>query len=395
MNSRQTVTFTFSPADYDGEIRTIGVMGTFLFYESGLTGHTCATGMGDNQTYFNPHQYREGLEFIGMRYYEEMTRGEDGLYRLSFDLPAGMYSYRFAINAVIEEQLPEFPSKKLMAVCVDGRMHGFGLDTVYLPDPKRPPRIPTVTGQQEDSVFFVGDWNDYAWLPGAPEKYRGEVHYLSYEDVEGNPQSLGVYLPAGFSREKTYPAVFVSHGGGGNEADWFYQGGLDRIMDSLLARGETEPAILVTMNNSVYAWDYDKIAANLYERILPLVRRLFPVSGEVERNAFCGLSMGSMTTLVMYMRHNTAFRYFGAFSGGVAGGKEFTLEDPALMEKRLFIGCAEEDIAWNEREIGIPPTLRALQAKGVPFTQYFVPGGHDWYCWPQMFEEFAKNFLWK
>ena len=94
--------------------------------------------------------------------------------------------------------------------------------------------------------------------------------------------------------------------------------------------------------------------------------------------------MGSMTTLYMYMHRNTAFRYFGAFSGGIAGGKHFSLEDKALADRVLMIGCGEKDIAWNQREIGVPPTIEALKAKGLPFIPYFVPGGHDWYCWPQI-----------
>ena len=61
----------------------------------------------------------------------------------------------------------------------------------------------------------------------------------------------------------------------------------------------------------------------------------------------------------------------------------------------LLIGCAEEDIAYNERDIGVPPTIRQLKAKGVPHETYFTTGSHDWFCWPQMFAYFAENTLWK
>lgn len=393
--ARHPVTFIFLPEYYDGEIKTVGILGNFLFYKSNLTGSTCETGMADNKDYFNPHQFEDGMEQTGMRYYEEMQKNADGSYSITFELPEGTYGYRFAVNAVIENEIPDFRSGKQMAVCGDGQMHGLSRETVYLTDPKNPPRVTSVSGRQDDSILAVGTWETYPWLPGVPEEKKGTVSYMSYTDVDGMPQTIGVYLPAGYSREKTYPVVFVSHGGGGNEGDWYHQGSINTIMDSLIARGETAEAILVTMNNSVYSWNYEKIAANLYNCIIPFVRTLFPASAEVEKNAFCGLSMGSMTTLYMYMNHNKAFKYFGAFSGGFAGGEGFTLDDPALFEKQLFIGCGEEDIAWNEREIGIPPTLRALKAKGVPFTEFFTPGGHDWYCWPQMFSEFAKNILWK
>ena len=189
--------------------------------------------------------------------------------------------------------------------------------------------------------------------------------------------------------------MLVSHGGGGNEADWQSQGQIGNVMDNLIAQGRTKEAILVCMNNSVYGWDYAKIARNCEERILPFMEKLFSVSKDVKDRAFCGLSMGSMTTLYMYMHRSAVYDYFGAFSGGLAGGEHFTLDDPHLKDVTLMIGSAEEDIAYNEREIGVPPTIRALKAAGLPYIPYFVTGSHDWFCWPEMFEYFAENVLWK
>lgn len=391
-----TVTFTFKPDLPAEAIKTVGIMGNFLFYESNLTGHTCETGMMDNETYYNPHQYRPGLEALGMPFYEEMEKGADGGYSITYDLPAGRYSYCFVVNAVEKEGKPGPGNPMRFAIGTDGKLHGYGTETLYFVDPANPPLLPTITGQAKNSILELGTGKDFPWLPGAPADQRGEVHFISYEDVEGKPQSMGVYLPVGYSRDKVYPAVFVSHGGGGTETDWFHYSGIHHIMDNLIAAGETKEAIIITMNNSVYQWNYEKIAANLYDHILPTVLKLFPVSADAKEHAFCGLSMGSMTTLYLYMHHNKGIQYFGAFSGGMAEGNEnFSLEDPALAEKTLFIGCGEEDIAWNFRDIGIPTTIQSLRKKGLPFTEYFTTGGHDNNCWCQMFAEFARSILWK
>ena len=396
MKRLEKVVFSLAPEAVPCKIENAGIVGSFLFYESELTGHTCETGMGGDPKFYNPHQYRDGMEFIGMRYYEEMRFDEQtGRYTVEFLLPPGLYLYRFAVNAQVVDGMPDFRSGQQGAVLADGRIHAFSRDTLFFADPENPARIPTVSGKQDDSVLAVGTDADLPWLPGVPADKRGDVSYMSYTDIDGLPQSLGVYLPAGFSREKTYPVIFVSHGGGGNEADWYHAGGIHNIMDKLIAEGRTAEAVLVTMNNTVYQWDFEKIARNMEECVIPFVRRVLPVSAEPWDNAFCGLSMGSMTTLYMYMHHNAAYRYFGAFSGGIAGGEHFSLEDPALFDRVLMIGCGEKDIAWNFREIGVPPTIEALKKKGLPFIPYFVPGGHDWYCWPQMFTEFAEHVLWK
>ena len=249
-------------------------------------------------------------------------------------------------------------------------------------------------GDLGEDACLVGSVSDYPWIPAAYGE-KGTVTYTSYKDINGQDQFLGVYLPPNYSCYEEYPVIYVSHGGGGNEADWFSQGGIANIMDNLIAQRKTQEAILVTMNNSVYKWDFEVIAQNLIQCVMPFVCRTFAASRDPELNAFCGLSMGSMTTLYMYMHHTECWQYYGAFSGGIAGGEHFSLENPHLMDVSLLIGCAEEDIAYNEREIGVPPTIRALQAKGIPHETYFTTASHDWFCWPQMFAYFAENTLWK
>ena len=406
MKKLYDVTLRFDPADYPGEVRGVGLRGEFLFYESGLTGHTDETGMVDCTEKFPPSQYREGLDNIGGMYYEEMTQNADGIYEVSLKLPAGLYGYHFLVNPELDEPSTDPRLSWNNMTLKDGTQKGLkdlekamacdftGETNHRVTDPKNPPVAPTVTGRQQNSPLYVGTPEECPWLPIADKSKAGTVTYLSYTDIDGVPQSMGVYLPAGYDRSKTYPLVLVSHGGGGNEADWFSQGGIGNIMDNLIAEGKTKEAILVCMNNSVYQWEYAKIAENCEKCILPFVEKIFNVSKEVKDRAFCGLSMGSMTTLYMYMHRAEVYDYFGAFSGGLAGGEHFTLDDPHLKDVTLMIGSAEEDIAYNEREIGVPPTIRALTAKGIPFTPYFTTSGHDWFCWPQMYAHFAENVLW-
>lgn len=80
---------------------------------------------------------------------------------------------------------------------------------------------PTKDGAQMNSELYVGTPDDCPWLPAGNPMVKGTVTYISYTDIKGDPRSLGVYLPAGYDRTKEYPVVYVSHGGGGDEADWF------------------------------------------------------------------------------------------------------------------------------------------------------------------------------
>ena len=412
MKKLYEVRITFDPKDYSGEVKSAALRGEFLFYKSGLTGNTDETGMVDCEEKFPPSAYREDLDSIGGLYYEEMEKTEDGTYAVTLKLPAGVYPYHFLVNPELEEPStdPRFAwnnmilkdgSKKSLKDMEKAMACGFTGETNHMIcDPKNPPLAPTVTGAQRNSELYVGTPEKCAWLPIEDRSKAGTVTYMSYTDIDGTPQSIAVYLPVNYDRTKTYPLVLGSHGGGGNEADWVSQGSINHIMDNLIATGKTKESILVCMNNSVYSrgfgdWDFAKIADNCEKCVIPFVEKIFNVSKDVADRAFCGLSMGSMTTLYMYMHRTEVYDYFGAFSGGIAGGKYFSLENPHLQDVSLMIGSAEEDIAYNEREIGVPPTIRALKAKGLPYIPYFTTGSHDWFCWPQMYAYFAEHVLWK
>ena len=403
-----SVTLTFDPAAVqDVEVKGVGVKGEFLFYDSNMTGHTQETGMADGLGEpVGPSGYEEGMAPIGGLYYEDMVLNDDGLYEITFDLPAGVYPYNFVINPELGETNPDFSWSDV--ITKDGEKKGFkdilaslmagehAETNRWIPDPNNMPQAPTATGTQSGSELIVGTPEESARVPiGDPAK-TGTLSYQSYIDVDGNTQSVGVYLPAGYDKSKTYPLVIVSHGGGGNECDWFSQGQLNNILDNMIAEGRTKEAIFVTPNNAVYDWDYEKIDKNIQEYLIPYLQTIYNISDDVHDRAFCGLSMGSQTTLHMFYHHSDEYDYFGAFSGGCAPGSEsYSVEDPHIKEVSLLIGCAEEDIAYNQNDNGVPTTIAALEEEGVPFEAYFVTGSHDWFCWPEMFEYFAENTLWK
>ena len=395
------VTITLDPEDLpeDQQIETIknvGLVGEFLFYRSRLKDHTDEVGMNEHGPMYPPDKYEEGMSSIAGRYYEEMTWNKTrNVYEITLHLPAGVYAYGFMINGELVDAKMENPLAMENYMTKDGSFRSFKEEKPWTLDPKNMPYAPTKDGYQLKSELYVGSPEETPQLPAKDPKIKGTLTYISYDDILGEARTMGIYLPAGYDRNSEYPLILASHGGAGNEVDWFSQGGLANIMDNLIAGKRTEPAIVVTMNNSVYEWDFAMIDQNIIQCILPLLRRLFAVTEDPKQMAYCGLSLGSMTAMYTYMHHPELFHYFGAFSGGLAGGEGFTLENPHLKEVRLLIGAGEEDFAYNDHPIGIPATMRALREKELPFVSYFVPGSHDWYTWGELFRYFAETVLWK
>lgn len=384
-------------------ITSVGVLGTFLFYQSKMTGHTNLTGMKEKYDRYIPAKYSGDMANIAGNYYQEMKINENGIFSTILYLPAGLYQYRLIINGKLK--ISEDSSSPEVFLAQDGKLYTFEQsisDMIecgkIIKDPMNLPDAPVCDGEQQCSCLVVGNANDHSWLPCQNSIKKGMVTFVSYRDIDQKQRSLGVYLPFGYNRKKVYPVIYLSHGGFGNEVDWFYQGMAQNTMDNLIAAGKCREAILVTMNNEVYkngrySWDYRKISENMIQRVEPFIESIFSVSPKRENHAFCGLSLGSITTMYMYMHYPERYHNYGVFSGGLAGGLDFTLENPLLKDCRLVIGCAEQDIAYNDSEIGIPSTIKKLKENQLPFDSYFVTGSHDWYCWTQMFEYFVQKIL--
>ena len=85
-------------------------------------------------------------------------------------------------------------------------------------------------------------------------------------------------------------------------------------MNNLLADKEAAEAIVVTMDNTYFGWDYDQIKNNLMNHIIPFIEANYSVSTISNDRAFCGLSMGGITTTSIYTTLADKFGYLGIWS---------------------------------------------------------------------------------
>lgn len=64
----------------------------------------------------------------------------------------------------------------------------------------------------------------------------------------GTKRKALVYTPPGFSKSKKYPVLYLLHGIGGDELEWFNNGKPQIILDNLYAEGKLTPMIVVLPN---------------------------------------------------------------------------------------------------------------------------------------------------
>ena len=305
-----------------------------------------------------------------------MTEIEDEIFEVTIPLPANEYFYAFNIE------------------------YSDGSSETNVKDPANP-ALANDGSDAKWSLFYVGngETKGQEYISPRTDGKTGTYSFVNYLAEDGTTQPLGIYLPNGYDANKTYKTIYVSHGGGGNEVEWMTIGAVPNIMDNLIADSLTKEAIVVTMDNTYFNWDYDRIINNLFNNILPYIETHYNVSKEVNDRAFCGLSMGSMTTTTLYQTHPDQFGYFGCFSGAnvpVDVSKVAHLDQPNLY---ITAGCIDMALMNDSYNTASDRTTTGFVDKlnTLNLTNYkleILNGAHDWYVWRESFTNFVKDHLW-
>ena len=369
---------TFVYEDAEAESVTL-VGGMAFFYDDG-------TVAANPEVAYTPYEWKPDMVPSGDGGFStEMTKVEGTDYwTVEVPLPNGKYLYAYNVDNA-EKNISDPANVPMTAEVENG--NAFDRSVFYVP---------------YDSEKQAG-YKDWSFLMEREDEQKGSVSFVNYDDLDGTARPLGVYLPYGYDEnaEEPYKVLYLSHGGGGNETDWFYGGSANYIFDNLIAEGEVEPTIIVTMNNSVYEWDYDKIITNLTEYIVPYMEENYNVSADPSGKAFAGLSMGGMTTSHVYYDCADQFGYFGIFSGSDASIDLNSLDIDVLKKPFIMIGAGRYDMAYINDSYGQENDRTSLGLKdnfdeiGISYRFHVVDGSHDWFVWPQLLNIFAENYLWK
>lgn len=374
-------TFVYEDTDVRNAVK-VTVSGNFQFYKEDEVKNYDASGDNSAIPLYDVYEYEEGMFNSGYGIngdsgVYELTQTEDERFELTIPLPGNLYYYDYTVTYA------------------DG-------STETIKDPANMPVANATTGHDSGhSLFYVGDSTSTTkgqeYIYERTDGKVGTYSFVEYTAVDGTKQPLGVYLPYGYDVQsgKTYKTIYVSHGGGGNEAEWMEIGAIPHIMDNLIAEGLTEEAIVVTMDNSYFGWDYDKIVPNVIEHIIPYIEEHYSVSTKANDRAFSGLSMGSMTTNTMMREVPNEFGYFGAFSGGNQDLDPTHYDANALNNSVLYLTAGSIDMAYNNK-MGISSVdyMSMLDSIGVKYNWELKNGAHDWGVWRDSFTTFAKDYLW-
>lgn len=218
---------------------------------------------------------------------------------------------------------------------------------------------------------------------------KGQVVNISYFSTATNStRPAKVYLPPGYSKDKKYSVLYLLHGIGGSEGDWFEGGGRANVIaDNLIADGKIKPLIIVTPNTNAagngIADGYENFTKDLINSLIPYIESNYSVYTDREHRAIAGLSMGGGQSFNIGLTNLDKFAYIGPISSApntYANNRLFPDGGKAAREqlKLLFIACGTNDnlIGFGQR------VHEYCTSNNINHTYWLIQGGgHDFNVW--------------
>jgi enterochelin esterase-like enzyme len=376
---------------------------TFVYYNPNATqvrlaGDLTLLDVNTGNTRYQPEAWQTGRYHCGgTEFLRDMTKDADGYWSASIPMHAGGLSYWYRVwdptqnweNKRIWDPTATHP--RPAGNTTFRVINNDVLDAVYVPYDEK----------QNDPVLESRATYE---LPIASSEQRGTVQYIPYTTILGDSgYYLGVYLPPGYdeNRAEPYKVMYFAHGIFGDETDGMIPGNMPNILDNMIARGEIEPTVLVTMGNHFtpdprFPWPwYDRTNAanNLVQTILPFMEANFNVSNNREGRAFSGFSYGGSTGGIVIRDYPTTFGYYGFFSGNPRLTTENYNDIAASVgANALFVFLGR---GYFEGNLNAVNTIRDnFRTREIFSETASVNGAHDMMTAGMLFTIFARDYLW-
>ena len=226
---------------------------------------------------------------------------------------------------------------------------------------------------------------------------HGQVSYISYQSKATNStRRARIYLPPGYSASNKYSVMYLLHGIGGNEDEWYQNGAPNVILDNLIAEGKIQPFICVLPNGNAtgngVSDGWTNFTRDLIDSLVPYVEANYSTYTDAQHRTVCGLSMGGGQSFNIGLTNLDTFPYVGAFSAApntMQTSQLFPNNGAAAKQKLkfLFISCGT-----NDNLIGNGDRVSEFcNSQGIPNTYFRIQGGgHDWNVWKQSLWNYSQ-----
>ena len=242
-------------------------------------------------------------------------------------------------------------------------------------------------------------------------------------------RDYSIYLPGSYEKEtgKTYPVLYLMHGGGGSHTDWEKGNNLAQVANRLTNDGSIGEMIIVcpegNKQNMMYFnaekdnsgtpdWKYEDY---FFKELIQYIESHYRTSKDKSGRAIGGFSMGGGAATVYGIHHPECFCMVYDISGYLRRQPlEFLKNDPSgpwrqqVIENnnpivRVSQGTEDDVKAWKTVDWKIAvgdkdftleanmDMMKAFREKGIPCAMFVDDGTHDWVWVGKMLDNVLKR----
>jgi enterochelin esterase-like enzyme len=231
-------------------------------------------------------------------------------------------------------------------------------------------------------------------------------------------RKYAVYLPPDYeTSQRSYPVLYLLHGGGDDQTGWVQFGEVLNITDKAVREGKATPMIIVMpdantgkrgyFNDIKGEWRYEDF---FFDELMPFVERTYRIKKEKRYRAVAGLSMGGEGSFIYALHHPELFSSACPLSAGTGpltleNTKEYlkrreisytsdtdveayykrysvlelinAIPDDQKKAVRWYIDCGDDDFLFEGNSLA----HIALRKKEIPHEFRISDGGHNWTYW--------------
>jgi len=197
-----------------------------------------------------------------------------------------------------------------------------------------------------------------------------------------------IYLPPHYTDTEQYPVLYLLHGYGGTQNDWYVDDNLGSIADSMISLGEIPEMIIVTprADSCMYIDNYDDNGINyeqyFFEEFIPYLESHYCMCKMRKMRAIGGLSMGGYGSLRYGIIHHEMFCYVYSLSSVIYGYHLPDLRDivddysPSVLPG-ITLEYGDQDYFVDENR----NFAEVLTSLSVTYESIERPGIHKWKFW--------------
>ncbi len=246
-------------------------------------------------------------------------------------------------------------------------------------------------------------------------------------------RKYAIYLPPDYeTSQRSYPVLYLLHGGGDDQTGWVQFGEVLNIADEAINSGTATPMVIVMpdantgkrgyYNDVKNEWRYEDF---FFQEFMPFIEKTYRIKAEKRYRAVSGLSMGGGGTFIYALHHPELFSSACPLSAatGPKGPEELktykslqglegvsdadkeaylkrysvlylmeNMPDDQKKAVRWYIDCGDDDRLSE----GNCLVHNAMQKKEVPHEFRIRDGAHTWTYWraslPKVLEFVSMSF---